>query len=259
MIRIEIGGSRYSVPQHWHEMTIEQGTRLNDVVKQIPSNMRELYDDLHTGKRMEWSTAGFGVDDIYIQWPKWYGSVISCVCDVPEEVIEKTLADQRTIIYKTYLERFVLGLVYMPYDFIPDDKSYFEFDGVQYYLPFTGRDGMGKEIPGRWMDTIEFTESADLLMTSKKLEDGIVTVVPKLIAIMCRPQGEKYDEQTVLQRADKFVKLPMSVAWKVLFFSMDCITLLLNDMESYFKEGTSEQAEQLLNPALERMDGMARL
>lgn len=258
MIRIDIGGYKYSVPQHWHEMTIAQGIALDAVVKQMPDNIRELYDDLHTGKRMEWSTVGIGVNDIYIEWPKWYGKVISTVCNVPDDVMEKTLADQRTMIYRTYLENFVLGLVYMPYDFIPDNKGYFEFEGEQYYFPFTGKDGLGKDIPGRWMDTIEFTESADLLMTSKKLEAGIVTVVPKLIAILCRPMNEKYHEETVLKRSEKFLQLKMDIAWKVLFFSMDSITLLLNDMESYFREETSEQVELLQSQVSERLAGMGR-
>ena len=73
-----------------------------------------------------------------------------------------TLADQRSLIYKTYLEKFVLGLVYMPYDFIPDNKGYFDYETIRYYLPFSGKGGLGTEIPGRWMDTVEFTEAADL-------------------------------------------------------------------------------------------------
>jgi len=258
MIRIDIAGNKYFVSQQWREMTIAQGIALDAVVKHMPDNMKELYDDLHTGKRMEWTTVGIGVDDIYIEWPKWYGKVISTVCDVPDEVMERTLSDQRTMIYKTYLEQFVLGLVYMPYDFIPDDKMWFTFEGERYYLPFSGKDGMNKEIPGRWMDTVEFTESADLLMTSKKLEEGLTMVAPKLIAILCRPKGEKYDEATILARAEKFTALGMDIAWKVLFFSMDCIILLLNDMESYFREEMFEQAGQLLSPVSARLDGMAR-
>ena len=78
MIRIDIGGSKYSVPQHWHEVTIAKGVEIDRIIKEMPDNLRELYDDLHTGKRMEWSTVGFGVDDIYVHWPIWYGKVISC-------------------------------------------------------------------------------------------------------------------------------------------------------------------------------------
>lgn len=258
MIRIDIGGSKYSVPQHWHEVTIAKGVEIDRIIKEMPDNLRELYDDLHTGKRMEWSTVGFGVDDIYVHWPIWYGKVISCLCNVPDDVMKYTLADQRSLIYKTYLEKFVLGLVYMPYDFIPDNKGYFDHETIRYYLPFSGKGGLGTEIPGRWMDTVEFTEAADLLMTAKKLEDGIVSVVPQLIAILCRPLNEKYDEPTVLKRSEKFGQLGMDIAWKVLFFSMDCTTLLLNDLESYFsQEKISGQEELLLNQVSRHSDGMA--
>ena len=97
-------------------------------------------------------------------------------------------------------------------------------------------------------------------MTAKKLEDGIVSVVPQLIAILCRPLNEKYDEATVLKRSEKFGQLGMDIAWKVLFFSMDCTTLLLNDLESYFsQEKISGQEELLLNQALRHLAGMGAL
>lgn len=258
MIRIDIAGHKYHLPQDWHEISIAKGIELDGIIKDMPGNLRELDDDLHTGKKMEWSTVGIGVDDIYINWPKWYGRVISCIGGVHDEVMERTLADQRSMIYKTYLERFIIGMVYMPYDFVPDRRNYFEHEGIRYYFPFSGKNGLGLDVPGRWMDTIEFTESADLLMTAKKLEDGIVSVVPKLIAILCRPMGEKYDEATVLSRADKFGSLGMDIAWKVLFFSMDCTTLLLNDLESYFSQEKISGLEELsLNRVLRHSDGMA--
>lgn len=241
MILIAINNEQYKLPENWHEITIANGIKLHELIKTMPEKLSRLYRLQAEGKdrrskEFKQLEDSIDTDDLIKHFPVFYGKVIALLGNVPNKVMKYTLPSERSVIYKHYLESFVLGIMFTPVDYQPQNIEQFEFEEHTYHLPKSRVDGNGETIPGGWMETIEFTEAADLLRNATSIEEGVVSKVPMLIAIMCRKKGEKYDEERVIQRAKDFERLPLSVAWEVLFFSMHYTTTYVKDLEMYFKE-----------------------
>lgn len=244
MIIFAISGREYRCPETWEEMTIASGIALYKVIESMPEKLRALYE--FEGKRNEKDKRykeiidAISPDDTIKNFPSWYGDVIACLCGVDPEHIKYVLPGDRLSFYKTYCEKFVHGLMGMPVDYQIQNIESFHHNGQEYYLPLKKVGTFGETIPGGWMQTIEFTEAADLLVAADKLHKGKVELMPLLIAILCRKKNEKYNEDVVKKRADEFISLPLSVAWEVLFFSMNYTTTFVSNLDNYFKEEVSE-------------------
>lgn len=94
---------------------------------------------------------------------------------------------------------------------IDEDFKSFEFEGVEYLLP---EKFMEKST------VIEYMEAAQYQAYYSKLEGGMWEALSFVIAIICRPEGVKYDEGQVLINGEAFKNLSLEVAMNVSFFLM---------------------------------------
>lgn len=226
MIRVRVNRAEYLIPSHWHDLTIGQAARLSSL--EMPSGLAEVYreifnrgdqsEDEHRRKvlRLE---AEMEPEMRYKAIPKYYRDVVGVLSDIPGEILDKTDINSITHVYMTYFRRFVEGVNFTPDDFTPELIKSFDFEGETYYLP-KSKKVFGEDVPMSDAMALEFTESADLMVHLARMSrERDFSRCANLVSILCRPDGEQYNEDTSLQRAERFKRLTMDVVWNV-FFSL---------------------------------------
>ena len=94
-------------------------------------------------------------------------------------------------------------------EYEPKGLKSFDFEGETYHFP---SEFLRKETYG------DFIESTQLEMYISDMENGRFDVLPEQMAILCRREGEEYDEALIPEKADKFRKLTMDIIWEFSFF-----------------------------------------
>jgi hypothetical protein len=218
MINIKINDQPFQVCYSWKDVTIERAGKLHAI--KMPPALRKCYEAALSGneKKIDEVEKEITIEDQHKRFPKYFADVLVCLSNIPEDMIQKTDIISIKTVYHTYLKQFVEGVNFNPQHDPVDIKS-FDFEGETYWLP-VDKKIFGQPVPMVDVSALEFAESADLMVyVSKIAEDKDLTKIANLIAILCRPQGEKYNEDVSLVRAEKFKSLDMDTVWNV-FFSL---------------------------------------
>jgi len=85
------------------------------------------------------------------------------------------------------------------------------------------------------VSALEYSESADLMTAFSSLSGGAkdYSRLPMLVAILCRPKGEPYDEEAAIQRSETFESLTMDVVWSV-FFSLSIPAIISRQFDQTY-------------------------
>lgn len=242
---LDVNGVEYTAIETWEEMPLSTAIQVHQVTDDMPSLLRELYDHSikqnpdkkETDKLYDKITE----EDRIKLFPLFYGQIICVLSDVPHSIMDGILWDVRTSFYKQYCERLVQGILFGDYSDIKNIKSFDvekgPFKGT-YYLPTSGHflggnveltkvkdQKISTDVPMENEQTIAFVEVADLEIYSERLKGGKYEVAPNIVSILCRPEGEEYDEKKSLARAESFMELPMSVVWEVFFCTHQLLTI----------------------------------
>lgn len=212
MLNISINDNSYKCPEDWHEIDLGTAVALSEVCNEMPEELRRLYN----GEEVELTK-----EQEIKHLPAFFGNVMAVLTDVPSEVIAKCNWQYRTAFYQEWLNRFVGGLLFVP-DYTPEKITEFTHNDVTYKLP-RDKNVLGSVRPMAEEQTITFTESVDLQLYADKMQKGKLEVMANVISIICRPEGEEYDEEVSLARAEEFMTLPMTVVWEVFFYLIECI------------------------------------
>jgi hypothetical protein len=179
--------------------------------------------------------------------PQLYGEFIGVLTTIDQALIDKLTPLARTNFYNKYLLQYVLGILFFPVNFSPIKEDSFNIEGVKYYYPKSRRFMVGtEEIEEPFIDgtALEFTEVADLEVAAKELEGGRFEMAANIIAILCRPEGEKYNEQVSLKRVPILIKhLRMDIVWQVFLYITKSFSTVNNSILTSLKEVMAIQKE----------------
>lgn len=255
---VTVNGNQYECFEHWSEMPLFKAVEITKLLKIASPQLLSMYeavciikDDEHTTKVFSEITIEQQVKD----FPLFYGMVIEQVTNIPREVVDMVLSEERTSFYEAHCLHFVLGLLYAP-NLERTNIETFDWQGVTYYLPTT-KNILSEQRPMANTSAIEFCESADLEIYSKNLEGGKFEVAANITAILCRPLGEKYNEDLALARAESFKELPMSIIWEVFFclIELSIISKQLEVISLLTKEAMQGQEQPQSMQGLTASDG----
>lgn len=123
------------------------------------------------------------------------------------------LRDDEVVNIAPQFEMGVLRPLYHFGVYQPKEFEKFEFEGVEYRMPLSINDGFGGVMPMAEVTAEEWAESNDLRIAS----NNPIEYAHLIVAILCRPEGEKYNESVARERAEKFKQLPCSLAFDVFF------------------------------------------
>jgi hypothetical protein len=221
----EIDGKEYSGTETWEEMSLKRFIELSKI--EIPAKFSAMYTAKDDDAYKE-AAAQITYEDTIKYFPEFFGKVIALLTNIPSEILDFIDYESRSYIYFTGFHHFIMSVLnQMPYIFKdhklvaiePVQKDSFWFDGEEYFFPKSLRLS-GLETPMAFESVVTFIESSDLMLSWKKMSEAHEQSISMIIAIYCRKDGERYDEQLAIQRSEKFTKIPMSVVWQVFF----CIT-----------------------------------
>ena len=88
-------------------------------------------------------------------------------------------------------------------------KRAFVWAGERLFFPKEARGFEGKTIPMACLSAEEFCEATDLYIEDKW------SYAPLIVAALCRPEGERYDERKACARAGRMRKIPMGIVLRL--------------------------------------------
>ena len=193
MLHITIDGTDYTAFDSWKSMPLSKAVELSLLcTKEMPVGLSELYSVISKSKgddaKKEISEQSNKTsDEDYIKnFPAFYGKVMKCLTDIPQDVIDKTSPGSRIEFYNVHLFKFVFGILHYPTDIENTGIESFVHNKITYHLP-KSKTVLGEVRPMADRTAIEFAEAADLELFSKQLEGGRFERAANIISILCRP------------------------------------------------------------------------
>ena len=201
MLHITIDGTDYTAFDSWKSMPLSKAVELSLLcTKEMPVGLSELYSVISKSKgddaKKEISEQSNKTsDEDYIKnFPAFYGKVMKCLTDIPQDVIDKTSPGSRIEFYNVHLFKFVFGILHYPTDIENTGIESFVHNKITYHLP-KSKTVLGEVRPMADRTAIEFAEAADLELFSKQLEGGRFERAANIISILCRPMIFRKDLQ----------------------------------------------------------------
>lgn len=215
MIVVKNSKTKLTVKSEWADFTLKEAFELQKAVLQLPQKLRLFYKDTLQNKP---SDVEFNNLDNLNILPKHYNSILT-LFGIDTVALGLTSAEQITQLYNKFALKMVLEILFMPNVDLPKKGDFFTHEGVDYYYPESRTLAIGNQSidePFTKGTAIEFSELSDLQRGA--MQDNGLPYFANIVAILCRPKGEEYDEQTCLNRVEGFMRLPMSIVWRVFFY-----------------------------------------
>jgi hypothetical protein len=195
---------KINIPFDWCDVTLEKYIGFYDIIKDLdPEDIKEqLFNDLDL------------FHNIIEYWTGIKGDKMS---------------------YQIKIDMFTkLAFLFSPIEYTK--LMGFQHEGIVYHLPESKIDYYGNEAP---LASATFSEVVECFELEKnKL---FVPSLPYILAILCKPFGEQYDDQNVNERSESFKTLPMNIVWSIAFF--------LNSSKNIYKRISNHYLRELMREA----------
>jgi len=249
MIRIDVLDEQYDVITEWSELTLERFLKVQEIANKAPKKLKDVIGYIYMNDKEALESLELSKNESLKTFPKFYGDMLGVLADIPKKVINQIDRDSREQFFNMYLIKFAIGVLYTPVDVELTEEDYFEFEGSRYYYP-RAKKIVNQERPMGYISTIQFTEAADLDVYMASLDEKDYSVMANIVAILCVKGDEDYDEDVMLERAEKFKKLPMNIAWDVFFYLDELLTTYTKTIVPY----SLEKAKQNMQVQLKRQE-----
>lgn len=209
-------GKVYYLPLDLETLTIEQAQKLYDYINNhATDDYRAFMAGIDTPTEQVWSS----------KLKEYTRIVCGAIAEVTGIAVEAflSLSLNKQRVFCDVFELEVVRPLYMLGLYEPKGIKSFEWGGVEYLLPRLTADGFGGLMPMADETAESWAESNDLHLASANPYDNM----PLIVAILCRPEGEPYNEMTARARAEEFKHLPTYIAFEVFFCKLTQSSILL--------------------------------
>ena len=191
----------FEVPTEWKDMSVSYWAELTSIINKHQEKnklKKNHYEDKYEGEADLDKILGNIeiVDEVRLN-----GDIFAFISGLSAENMKKVDMEQVTNVINT------LGILTEEYK--PTGARSFEFEGETYYFP---SEMLRKNTYG------DFIESTQLDMTVESMKNGRYDVLPEQMAILCRREGEEYDEDLIEEKTEKFKNLKMDAVMEFAFF-----------------------------------------
>lgn len=228
MVNLEVHSAKVKLRDKWEDITLKEAIELYKLARKLPDYVISLFEEKlkedPDEKRIAELSSKITAEDQFKVLPSIYGEMLQLLSNISEETLKKTTPVERKVLFDNFFAHLVLGLLFWP-AYESQGINSFTHEGVEYFLPNSTK-LFGYEKPGVDLTALEFTEMADLQIAAAHLEEGKFGNASKIIAILCRPEGESYDEVKSGNRAESFMSLTMDKVWEVFFSLVESTTIL---------------------------------
>lgn len=231
MLKVEIDGKNHDLPNEWGDATMGQLLKSQELISEMPSNLyKHTFHDKKKAKPKKIQPDDKEVWAFYLKWVEFW-------VDAPD--IKKIRRSDLKLAYQ------ILSI----YMFTPKEMEYsktMKFKGTYYELPSAQELANGRMKYMADSTYEEWVEGVQLTSQLARMERGDLTVLPVLTATFYRPRQrrlknfmratvEPYTEESVKERAELFMDLPMTHVWGAYFFLTTHLERLLNGLQTSSK------------------------
>tara|TARA_R100001440_G_scaffold57671_2_gene77530 strand:+ start:152 stop:841 length:690 start_codon:yes stop_codon:yes gene_type:complete len=215
MIEIQIKKDKYEIPTEWKDITLEYWCGLYNIIKKYTETAQDTEKEEVQESKLDELT----------------------VLKMNREIFKYVTGLNDAMLNKLDLESVntAVGTIgQMMEEYKPKGIDRFEFEGEVYFFPkeFLKRNTFG-----------DYIEATQLDATIQMMKHGKFDVLPEQMAILCRTIDEKYDDDKIPSKTDKFKQLTMDIVWEFSFFlTMQSVKLTRTFQMFLGKEG--EELEQ---------------
>lgn len=215
MVTITINEKDIDIPSNWADITFEQFLGFSKLAKsqKTEEELEQKYEDLDE----ELKSLQITMDNIK------FNTKLACYfTDMTEDEI--AMCDMEKV------EEILKCISFLQAEYQPINIKSFKVGDEEFILPLPG---MVKENFGTYI------EAEQIELNNRKLEAGIIEVLPRQVAILCRKKGEKrglIDDDLIDKREKLFHKLDMATVWDVGFFLLRQEQLLMTSFLTSLKE-----------------------
>lgn len=251
MVTVKILDEEYNIKDEWDEITLQEFVRLQEICDKAPKKLKDIMLLILEGKADEVSEIKLTEREEFKVFPKFYGDILKELSDIPKNVINVIDLDSRRVFFYEYLLKFSISCLYYPMDIPEITKDYFEFKSEnevvngKYILP-KAKKVLGEDRLMGFISTVQFTEASDLDVYMRSLDKKNYSVLANIVSILCVKEGEEYDEDISLKRAEEFKTLTMDVVWDVFFYLSELLNLYGDYILSSSKEAIRQSMHQLV-------------
>lgn len=204
MFSFGINNITYSCPTRWQELPISDAVKLQALVKELPDAVADHFRSLAGPEEEIIPVQGDNIPALLDFWRKALHALSGC----PLPVLDKTADTDVHALGEHCLTLFVFSLLAAPL-YRPEGLEIFDTDGERLVIPASGTDALGNTVPLSGITAKEFCEASDITAADD------LALAPLLLAVLCRPEGEPYDEERAKARAREMNGLPMSIYLEV--------------------------------------------
>ena len=217
----------FQVPTEWNEITLRHWGELAYIIKQHQDTSKLKENSLEDRFQIE-GMVGDEMDKL-TEKISFYNEVhlnrdIFCyLSGLDREDMQYVDMNQVAMVINT------IGILTEEYE--PKGMKSFELDGETYYFP---SEFLRKNTYG------DYIEATQLDMYIDSMKNGKYDVLPEQMAILCRKEDEKYDEDKIEEKAEKFKNLTMDIIFEFSFFLTSRSVNLMTHSSIYLEKNASQ-------------------
>ena len=217
-MKVTIQNKEYNIKSEWRDITLLDVSNVLNI--EIPEELARVYDTLKDkDPKFDEEYNKLNSQSLIKVLPKFYGEVISCLSDIPEEVMNVVGWEDRTRWYHDLIERKYLDLYHQSPSHESEYIESFEHKGETFYFPEMLQI-FGQHIPMYNEKAITFAEESDIILAISNMGQSGFSAMSEVAAVMCRKKDEEYSEDMVIERSKLFSDLTMDIIWEVFFYTV---------------------------------------
>jgi len=194
MVEIQIEDKKYDIPTDWSEITLEYWCGFYSIINKYTKKDEEKEKEGEVSEFDESKLKDFELLKMNRDMFQYMTGISDAMLDTLDVNSMYEAIEQVNELLKEYE---------------PKNVDSFEFEDETYYFPkeFLKRNTFG-----------DYIEASQLDMYINIMKHGKFDVLPEQMAILCRTATEKYDEDAIDAKAERFKQLKMDIVWEFAFF-----------------------------------------
>ena len=220
MVEIQIENKKYDIPTDWSEITLEYWCGFYSIINKYTKKDEDKEKKGEVSEFDESKLQDFEILKMNVEMFQYMTGISDVMLDTLDV---NSMAEAITKVNELLQE------------YEPKNVDSFEFEEETYYFPkeFLKRNTFG-----------DYIESSQLDMYTDIMKNGRFDVLPEQMAILCRTATEKYDEDAIDAKAEKFKQLKMDTIWEFAFF-LTLQSVKLTRTFRMFLGKTEEEVEEV--------------
>lgn len=227
MINLKIGDKKCKIPNAWDQITLGKYEKIYQIIKDNEFKEPEQENEFMSDEEYKIVEDERALNNVKINQ-----LVFQELTGIDKQTINR--CDNKDMQSALLTMSNFLNSDVTKSEYIDGEKKSFTYKNKKYFFP------VAKMQTSTFGD---FIETAQLNMLADKAKAGRFSVIGEQMAILCREDGEEYDEQKVIKKTKLFKNLTMDVVWDFVFFLTTQTNIYKKNTRTFLKTETEMKTD----------------